>query len=364
MKIIGTILTILLVLSTLAVHPARAIDQGRQDRPIPLGTSGGNIRDSSWLFCCGGTLGALVQDDQGVQYILSNNHVLARTNRGIHGELIIQPGLIDQEPACSKDKNNAVANLSNFVPISFGKNTLNRVDAAIAEAKVGQVISSGSILNIGEVSTVTVAPLPGMSVKKNGRKTGLTVGTITAVDVTADILYERQCGMTLLPRKARFSGQIMIGYGGFSGGGDSGSLIVEDCTPNPRPVGLLFAGSNSHTLANPISDVLSHLEVGMVGTSEFCTSSASSPAMATQVLPQVDRMELENAKEVKRRNREATLSIEGVVGMGVGLSDSIPDKTVIEVYVKRPAHLLKGMIPEALENIPVKIVETGEFIAY
>ena len=52
-----------------------------QVRPIELGTSGGNIYDRSILYCCSGTLEALVQDASGVQYILSNNHVLARTNQ-------------------------------------------------------------------------------------------------------------------------------------------------------------------------------------------------------------------------------------------------------------------------------------------
>ena len=98
MKMLKTFFTISILISLLFVQAAQAIDEGFQSRPIPLGTSGGSIRDSSWSFCCGGTLGALVQDSQGVQYILSNNHVLARSNRGLIREAIIQPGLIDQEP--------------------------------------------------------------------------------------------------------------------------------------------------------------------------------------------------------------------------------------------------------------------------
>jgi hypothetical protein len=109
MKMLKTFCSISILISLLFVQAAQAIDQGFQPRPIPLGTSGGNIRDSSWSFCCGGTLGSLVQDSQEVQYILSNNHVLARGNRGLIGEAIIQPGLIDHESACFKNKNDAVA---------------------------------------------------------------------------------------------------------------------------------------------------------------------------------------------------------------------------------------------------------------
>ena len=63
----------------------------RQKRPIKLGISGGNILDSTFFFglqfCCSGTLGALVEKN-GTLYVLSNNHVLARVNRGEVGEPI------------------------------------------------------------------------------------------------------------------------------------------------------------------------------------------------------------------------------------------------------------------------------------
>jgi hypothetical protein len=362
MKLIRTVFA----LSVLFFVPSVYSVQGAvvlQDRPIPLGTSGGSIRDSSLNFCCGGTLGALVQDNQGIQYILSNNHVLARTNRGILREPIIQPALIDQEPVCLKNSSDAVANLSSFVPISFRRNTANQVDAAIAKVRSGQVNSSGLILNIGEVSTATVAPLLGMSVKKNGRTTGITFGTITAVDATVDIHYSRQCGLNILPRTARFTGQIVVGTAGFSAGGDSGSVVVEDCSLHPRAVGLLFGGSDSETLLNPMGDVLSQFGVSMVGTDGFCTPTASSGATTLQAPPQAYSEELAAAKGVRKRNEEALFNVEGVVGMGIGLSDTVPGKAVIEVYVKKLARL-RGIIPETLENIPVKIVETGEFIAY
>ena len=50
--------------------------------------------------------------------------------------------------------------------------------------------------------------------------------------------------------------------------------------------------------------------------------------------------------------------------MGVGLSDTEPGRTVIEVYVKKPVHTMKPMIPETMEDVQVKLVETGVFRAY
>lgn len=338
-----------------------------QTRPISLGTSGGNINDSSKLYCCSGTLGSLVQDAAGNQYILSNNHVLAKTNKGTIDEDIIQPGLIDQNPVCYKDYADAVANLSKFIPISFRRGTTNTVDAAIAYTQSGAVNPSGSIIDIGEVSNSTVVPTLNMPVKKSGRTTGLTTGTVTAVNVTVYVTYNKTCGIG--SQKARFTGQIMIGPAGFSAGGDSGSLIVEDCTPYPRAVGLLFAGSSTVTVANPISNVLSLLNVSMVGTDGYCTSGiitvgSTMTAQPSQLPPQADHKAIEAANKVKERNEKAILNIEGVVGMGIGLSETAPGQVVIEVYVKKSAHEMKYVIPEVLEDIPVKIVETGEIIAY
>ncbi len=342
---------------------AAAADQDFEPRPIPLGTSGGNLRDSSRSFCCSGTLGSLVQDSNSVQYILSNNHVLAKTNRGVVGDAIIQPGLIDQDPACFKDTADAVSNLSDFVPLSFRRNRPNHVDAAIAEVEPGMVDPSGSILNIGQVSNVVTAPLLGMAVKKNGRTTGLTFGTVTALDVTVDVQYDRACGLTLLPQTARFTGQVMIGASDFSSGGDSGSLIVENCSSHPSPVALLFAGNGTNTVANPIGEVLSELGVSIVGTNDTCSPSQAGALNTAAPLVTVNRDDVDHAIQVKRRNEANILRMHrnGVHGIGVGYRG--PDQTVIEIYVKN-ASVMKRLLPETMEDVPVKIVETNVFVAY
>lgn len=66
---------------------------------------------------------------------------------------------------------------------------------------------------------------------------------------------------------ARFVDQILIGGGGFSAGGDSGSLIVLNAKgANARqPVGLLFAGGSGFTVANPIDAVLDRFGVTIDG---------------------------------------------------------------------------------------------------
>lgn len=349
--------------------PTHRIDQ---QFPIKLGTSGGNINDRSKAFCYGGTLGALVTDGT-TQYILSNNHVLARTNAGKAGEMIIQPGLIDQNPACNQDKSDAVADLTEFIPILFKtKGTIppNLVDAAIAGVRQGTVISTGEILDIGEISSATAEPSLGLAVQKSGRTTGLTKGTISAVNVTVDVSYGS--GKT-----ARFINQVLVTPGGFIAGGDSGSLMVEDVGITPKAVGLLFAGSSSVAIASPISAVLNSFEMSMVGQSTGASlrekiqtwakalfgvreSHAASPQLPSHVPPSA----LDAVRRVKERHEGRLLAIPGVVGVGVGFSDRVNGQAAIEIYVRQPANSMRSHLPSSLEGVAVKIVETGEIQAY
>ena len=349
--------------------PAHRIDQ---NFPTSLGTSGGNINDRSKAFCYGGTLGALVEDANKAQYILSNNHVLARTNAAKLGEDIIQPGLIDQSPVCAQDSSDAVADLSRFVPIQFkgkGATSPNTVDAAIAAVRSGKVDPKGSILDIGVISDTILQPVIGLAVKKSGRTTGLTTGTISALDVTVDVSYGSG-------KLARFVDQILVTPGTFIDSGDSGSLMVEDLDPMPRAVGLLFAGSSSVAIANPIDDVLSAFGVTMVGASTTSLtgkllnwaknlfSVSESHAASAQLPSSVNPAALDAVRKVKVRHEAKLLSVPGVVGVGIGQSEKLPGQAAIEVYVKEPASPMRSQLPSSLDGIEVKILETGEIHAY
>lgn len=347
--------------------------QTPQNHPIQLGTSGGNINDRSKTFCCSGTLGSLVTTGN-VQYILSNNHVLARTNKGSAGDDIIQPGLIDQDPVCFRDANDAVADLSKWEPILFTKGTTNVVDAAIARVRENNVSPDGSILDIGTISDDSAAAAINMGVKKSGRTTGLTRGVVAAVNVTINVKYGSVCGGGR--GTARFTDQIRITPGSFSAGGDSGSLIVEDVDTNPRPVGLLFAGGSNDTFANPIESVLDAFGVTMVGVNSASGSETTFWKWLGRFLPAirtvhaappshhpVDPGSQAAATRAKERHEQAIMRIEGVVGLGVGASDVVPGEAVVEVYVKKATPAVRAAIPSELDNVRLKVVETGEIIA-
>lgn len=240
----------------------------KQTAPIQLGTSGGNVTDLANGYCCSGTLGALVQKG-GTQYILSNSHVFAGdvVNGGngrvsTLGDDISQPGLIDA--SCSAATANLVADLSSLSTLYPPAGTPN-VDAAIAQVRPGMVRTDGAILEIGTLSASTLNASVGLAVKKSGRTTGLTRSSVSGLNATINVGYSDECAGGSFTKQ--FTGQILIGNKGsrFLNSGDSGSLMVEDVTTNPRAVGLLFAGSSSIAVANPIGAVLSHFGATMVG---------------------------------------------------------------------------------------------------
>jgi FG-GAP-like repeat len=239
----------------------------KQTPPIQLGTSGGWSKDLANGFCCGGTLGSLVKIGS-TQYILSNYHVfesdIVPGGNGIvasTGDPIIQPGLIDV---------NCSANGAQTVGTLVKKSSLpgSNVDCAIAQVVSGMVRTDGAILEIGTISSTTVAAFIHQAVKKSGRTTGLTHSSVTGLNATVRVAYDNECaGGTAFTKT--FTGQIVIANSGskFLDSGDSGSLMVQDVATNPHAVGLLFAGSSTNAIANPIGQVLAFLGATMVGGS-------------------------------------------------------------------------------------------------
>jgi hypothetical protein len=239
-----------------------------QPPPIQLGTSGSPSLDIANGYCCGGTLGSLVLKG-GTQYILSNSHVLAGDvvaggNGRVSslGDDVIQPGLIDV--GCNAGGAQVVADVSSLSTLYPPASTPN-VDCAIAQVRAGMVRSDGAILEIGTLSSQTAAAFVGQAVKKSGRTTGLTRSSVSGLNATISVGYSTECAGSSFTKT--FTGQVIIGNKGsrFLNSGDSGSLMVEDVTTNPRAVGLLYAGSSSLAVANPIGDVLQHLGATMVG---------------------------------------------------------------------------------------------------
>lgn len=235
-------------------------DPTTRQRPAPLGFSVGHPSITA------GTIGARVVDAAGNRYVLSNNHVLAASNAGSVGDPMLQPGTFDGGTAADQ-----IGTLAAFQPIVMTSTASNTMDAAIAQTTTDNVSNetpaddgygapSATIFGDadGDGAFDDKNALLGLAVQKYGRTTKLTKGQVTGINATLTICYEVVFIFCL--RSARFVDQLIIEPGGFSGGGDSGSLIVTD-DANHNPVALLFAGSTAQTIANRIDLVLSHFGV-------------------------------------------------------------------------------------------------------
>lgn len=269
-KTVGGVATDVIEVGDLRPHQARTA----RWRPAPGGVSVGHYQVTA------GTLGCVVYDRaSGRRLMLSNNHVLANTNDARPGDAILQPGAADG----GRGPDDEIARLTRFCPIVFASEpgrcgvagalagaanalarwcgsqhrlevvrvdlaAVNRVDAAVAEPLRDEWLGD-EMLEIGRVSDTAPAAL-GMAVRKSGRSTGLTRGTITVLDTTVSVGYGPG-------RTVRFEGQIVTSA--MSSPGDSGSLLVD--AGALRAVGLLFAGSDQATIHNPIEDVLECLDV-------------------------------------------------------------------------------------------------------
>jgi hypothetical protein len=215
-------------------------------RPVPIGVSTGHPDITA------GTIGCRVVDGAGNVYALSNNHVYANENKAAIGDNVLQPGSYDG----GLNPRDAIGTLYGFQPIVFSRRANNTIDAAIALSSTANLDNQTPGAGYGTPSSTTVQPSVGQPVQKYGRTTLLTTGNVYAFNATVNVGYSSGT--------ARFVNQIMITPGTFSAGGDSGSLIVTD-DKNLNPIGLLFAGSSTMTIANPIGAVLSAFDVTIDG---------------------------------------------------------------------------------------------------
>src|SRR5580692_4460359 len=247
--------------------------------PVQLGSSGSNV-DAICLtpapgFCFGGTLGSLVTGG-GKTYVLSNNHVLGLSDGGANGQAVTQPGVI--ETNCSTTGTITVANVSNIINLQTQPIPAFPVDVTTAQIINGQVDPNDDILELGTLSTVNGVQVPqpappaggsgmaatvGQLLAKSGRTTGLTCAAVEAVDTTMGIGvgYSEGCA-TNTSFTVTYNDGIIVGNmsngQNFIGDGDSGSLAVDEATA--RPVALMFAGSDTEAVGNPVGDVLNALK--------------------------------------------------------------------------------------------------------
>jgi hypothetical protein len=342
-----------MLLAALGVGPSLLADGGanHQKSNLHFGVSGGNVKDISRRFCCSGTLGSLVQAGSQ-QYILSNNHVLGLAGQATAGDDISQPGLIDNN--CSPAT--IVADFTVAPSLS------NNVDCAIAQLRSGQMDGTGFIEDIGTISSVVKAPAVGLSVAKSGRTTGFTTGSISSISTTVSVRYPTSCGGNGGTAHT-FTNQVVINSTTFSAGGDSGSLIVTNNSCH-QPVALLFAGSSSSTIGNPIGQVLTQLSNSLGSTVSFVGGTCTASATQAQSLSGgPSDASVEFALAAMRGREQELMSRPGVIGIGVSQADGNQREAAIVVYIDATAQV-STKLPKTISGVRVKRVYTEPFVAY
>jgi hypothetical protein len=369
--------------STPATHQAQLVPV------MQLGVSGGHNTDydthgKQIADCCGGTLGSLIQDSNGRQFLLSNNHVLARSDQAAVGDTIVQPGLIDNNctPYGDGPGTSPVGSLAGWLPLS--SNSTN-ADAAIAQVTPGAVDPSGSILELGvrqADGTLGAAP-PGISstggrgepaalglmVAKSGRTTGLTCASVSALDLDVNVDYYLDCAETKPYLTKTFTHQLAVSGNQFSDAGDSGSLLVN--TADAEPVGLFFAGGMdaagiSQGVANPATDVLTELGAQAGGGTSYSFVGMADHAVSclnygdnTEALAQgrtLSDSEVTRTQQALAQARMLVNPSAGILGVGTGKSSDHPGEGAVIVYVDES---MAATVPATVDGVRTLVIATN-----
>lgn len=363
-----------------------AAHQKELTTPILLGSSGGNNSDydtkgNQIVDCCGGTLGSLIQNSSGTQYLLSCNHVLARSDQASVGEMIVQPGLIDNNctPYGVGSGTTPVGVLTAWLPLS--SNSTN-VDAAIAQVNSGAVNASGAILELGTLQgngTLAAAP-PGISstggkgepgslnlvVAKSGRTTGLTCASIAALNLNVKVDYYKNCDETTAYLTKTYTNQIAIEGSEFSDAGDSGSLVVD--ASNAEPVGLFFAGGVTNAgvsegVANPAPTVLAELgsqqgtTYTFVGTTDHpvsCLNYGAATVSAAQSTA-LSGPQVELAQQAVGQARMLVNPSRGILGVAAGKSSDRAGEAAVIFYVDGSMNVA---VPQTVSGVRTEVIPT------
>lgn len=238
---------------------ANAVTLNTRIRPIRPGFSIGHVNITAGTigtFCYDLLPGATVTPPANgfgtpsTYYVLSNNHILANSNRAQLGDPIVQPGPIDG----GLYPRDVIGYLRRYIPIQFAPAIPLDQHNNIADCAIAEV----DLKDINRRPLWMVAPLSwsrkdrlvvGDLVMKNGRTSGFSTGKVLSLSVTIDVGYGNN-------QTARFKDQILVTN--ISAGGDSGSIVLNQAS---SIVGLVFAGSPEVTVCNHFEHVRALLRI-------------------------------------------------------------------------------------------------------
>jgi hypothetical protein len=358
--------------------------------PVQLGSSGGSANAICLTpapgSCFGGTLGSLLTNGTNL-FILSNNHVLGLSDGGAVGQEVTQPGVI--ETNCSLTGTINVATVSTIINLQTQPIPAFPVDVTTAQIINGQVDPNDNILELGALSTVNGVQVPqpappaagsgittavGKLLAKSGRTTGLTCSAVDATDVSMVVVqYESGCSTT--PFNVTYNDEITVANmsngQNFIGDGDSGSLAVDEATA--QPVALLFAGSDTEAVGNPVADVLNalHTSTGhtysFVGGAQHTVPGCSLPGLSSvKVTPQsaaaISAGTAQRGQAAAASYSTQIMNTPGVSAYGGGGSLDAPQEPAVMIFVAPGAS--HANIPATIDGVRTRVVESSSTTAH
>jgi hypothetical protein len=371
--------------ATTPVFTINSLNLQLYNPPIPLGTSGGNANaicpTPAPGFCFGGTLGSLLTSNAtpAAMVILSNNHVLGMSDGAMSGQEVTQPGVI--ETGCLLAGTNNVATVTNILSLQSQPIPAFPVDVTTAQITTGQVELSGNILELGVVTNGVPQPAPpaagsgmaatmGQLLAKSGRTTGLTCATVDSTN-TSMIIVGYEVGCTTTPFNVTYNDEVVVANmsngQSFIGDGDSGSLAVDELTA--EPVALMFAGSDTDAVGNPVADVLNALHTSTGHTYSFVgagqhtvpgcqlpglSSVKATPQSASATLP---ASTLQRGQTAAKNNSSEIMSTPGVSAYGGGGSLDAPNEPAVMIVVAPGAS--HANIPATIDGVRTRLVESN-----
>lgn len=223
-----------------ATSEGEAVANRKRVRPIYGGVS------AIWKKGTACTLGAIVWKD-GKPYALMNTHCgNPHWNGAKVGDEIIQPSGNDGgKKTGSKDV--IGKSTSMFKELILDGKTPNKFDACLVEIDKGIDVKELYLEGIGDIKATPAMVKVGDEVTKSGRTTGVGSSKVLITNATVSVDYGDGIGI--------FTGQIISENANehFTSGGDSSSLVIDQ---DRRPVGQIFAGSDTIAIFCPIQPIM------------------------------------------------------------------------------------------------------------
>lgn len=220
------------------------VDDGKH-RPLKGGTQVKNQFVEGDNDLLAGTIGCLARFDSPVQEVcaLSCEHVMVAGQAGLQ-VIVGQPRYVVSCCCCTYNQIGRVVNHEKNTVVDCAIAALDQdiVDEIIANNTLNEVVGIGTLAGVAQAVCFE-------AVRKRGRTTELTTGTVT------DVIFENS--------------QILVHPTGpnpkFADRGDSGAVIVN---ANDRVIGLLWAtdaATRTKGVANHIGEVMREMDITIAG---------------------------------------------------------------------------------------------------